>query len=81
MDGTRRYHPESSNQDIKGHTWYVLTDQWILAQKHRIPRMQPINHMKLKKKEEQSVDALILPTVGNKIITGGGEREGSGSEG
>ena len=35
-------------------------DKWILAKKLRIPTIQPTNHMELKKKEDQSVDALIL---------------------
>jgi hypothetical protein len=37
-----------------------LTDKWILAQKLRIPKIQFINHMKLKNKEDQSVDTSIL---------------------
>jgi hypothetical protein len=37
--------------------------------------VQLTDHMKLKKKEEQSVDASILLKRGNKIITGGRERE------
>jgi hypothetical protein len=40
----------------KKHTWYVLTIKCILAQKLRIPKIQFTNHMKLKKKEDQSVD-------------------------
>jgi hypothetical protein len=38
------------------HTWYALNDKWILAQKLRIPKIQFAKHMKLKKKEDQSVD-------------------------
>jgi hypothetical protein len=33
MDGTIKCHPECGNPDTKEHTWYVLTDKWILAQK------------------------------------------------
>jgi hypothetical protein len=33
-----------------------LTDKWILVQKLGIPKIQFTNHMKLKKKEDQSVD-------------------------
>jgi hypothetical protein len=33
----------------------------------RIPKTQFAKHMKLKKKEDQSVDTLILPRRGNKI--------------
>ena len=32
------------------------SDKWILAQKLRIPKIQFAKHMKLKKKEDQSVD-------------------------
>ena len=39
------------------HTWYVLTDKWILAQKLRIPMIQPTNHVELKKKEDQTIYA------------------------
>jgi hypothetical protein len=39
---------------------YVLTDNWILAQKFRIPKMQFADHMKPKKKEDQNVDASVL---------------------
>ena len=44
----------------KEHTWYVLTDKWILAQKLGIPKIQFTNQMKLINKEDQSVDTLIL---------------------
>jgi hypothetical protein len=36
MDGTRKY-PEQGKLRPKGHTWYVLTDKWIIAKKLRIP--------------------------------------------
>jgi hypothetical protein len=45
----------------------ALTDKWILAQKLRIPKIQFAKHMKLKKKEDQSVDTSILLRRGNKI--------------
>ena len=45
----------------------MLTDKWILAQKLRIPKIQFAKHMKLKKKEDQSVDTSILLRRGNKI--------------
>jgi hypothetical protein len=47
-----------------------------LAPKLRITRIQLINHMKLNKKDHQSVDASILLRRGNKIIMGGKWREG-----
>jgi hypothetical protein len=40
---------------------------WILAQKLRIPKIQFAKHMKLKKKEEQSMDTTFLLRMGNKI--------------
>jgi hypothetical protein len=39
----------------------------MLAQKLRIPKIQYGKHMKLNKKEEQSVDTSILLRRGNKI--------------
>ena len=47
-----------------------------LAQKLRIPMIQPTNHIQLKKKENQSIDDLILHRTGTKIITGARGREG-----
>ena len=54
------YHHQWGNPITKEHTSYALTDKWILAQKLRIPKIQFAKHMKLKKKEDQSVDTLIL---------------------
>jgi hypothetical protein len=56
--------------EVKEHTWYVLTDKWILAQKLGIPEIQFTDHMKLKKKEDQSVDASVLIRKENEILTG-----------
>jgi hypothetical protein len=42
--------------------------------------MKPTNHMELKKKEDQSVDASVLHRRGNKIITGNRGKEGSWRE-
>ena len=67
MDGSEGYHPDWDNPITKEHTWYALTDKWILAQKLRIPKIQFAKHMKLKKKEDQSVDSLFLLRMGNKI--------------
>jgi hypothetical protein len=41
--------------------------QWILAQKLRIPKVQFVKHMKLKKEEDQIVDTSILLRRRNKI--------------
>jgi hypothetical protein len=54
----------------KEHTWYVLIDKWILVQKLRIPKIQYTDHMKLKRKEGQSVDTSFLLRMGNKIPMG-----------
>jgi hypothetical protein len=45
----------------------VLTDKWKLAQNLGIPKIQFINHMKLKKKEDQSVDTCNLIRRVNKM--------------
>ena len=60
MDGTRKYHPEWGNRITKEHTWYALTGKWILAPKLQITKIQFTDHMKLKKKEDQSVGATVL---------------------
>jgi hypothetical protein len=44
----------------------------------RIPMIQLTDHMKPKKKEDQSMDALVLLRRGNKIIIGGRRREWEG---
>jgi hypothetical protein len=67
MDGSGGYHPEWGNPITKEHTIYALTDKWILAQKLGLQKIQFTNHMKLKKKEDQSVDTSIHLRRGNKI--------------
>ena len=67
MDGSEGYRLEWGKPITKEHTWYAFTDKWILAQKLRIPKIQFVKHMKLKKKEDQSVDTSILLRRGNKI--------------
>jgi len=47
---------------------YALTDKWILAQKLQLPKMQSKDHMKLKKMDDQNVDASLLLKKGNKNI-------------
>ena len=64
----------------KKHTWYALTDKWISAQKLRIPKIQITDHMKLKKKKDQSVGALVILRRGNKILTGGNTETKCGPE-
>ena len=78
MDRTRKYHPELGNPIT--HTWYALTDKWILAQNLGIPKIQFIEHMKLKKKEDQSIDISVLFRRGNKIPMGGDTETKCGAE-
>ena len=44
----------------QSHTWFALTDKWLLAQMLRIPKIQFTDHMKLMELEGQSVGALVL---------------------
>jgi hypothetical protein len=67
MDGSGGYHPEWGKPITKEHSWYALIDKWILAQKLRILKIQFAKHMKLKKKEDQSVDTSFHLRMGNKI--------------
>ena len=46
-----------------------------MAQKLRKPKIQFTDHMKLKKKEDQSVGALVLLKKGNKITHGAKYRD------
>jgi hypothetical protein len=68
MDVSGGYHPEWGKPITKEVTWYALTDKWILAQKHRIPKIQFAKHKKIKKKEDQSVETLFLLRIGEKNI-------------
>ena len=52
----------------------------ILTQKLRIPKIQFIDHMKLKKKEDQSVDASFLLRRENKILKRGSTETMCGAE-
>jgi hypothetical protein len=56
MDRTRKHHPEWDNPVAKDHTWYALTDKWILAPKLQITRIQFTDHMKLNNKENQRTE-------------------------
>jgi hypothetical protein len=57
-------------QSQKNTQWYALTDKWILPYNLRIPKIQFTDHMKLKKKEDQIVDASVLLRKANKILIG-----------
>jgi hypothetical protein len=65
VDGTRKHHPEWGNPIIKEHTWYILTDKWILATKLGISKIKFTDHTQHKKKEDQSVGVLFLFRKGN----------------
>jgi hypothetical protein len=52
----------------------------VLAQKLRIPKIQFKNHMKLKKKEDQSVTTSVLFRRGNKITMEGVRERNCGAE-
>jgi hypothetical protein len=68
MDGTRKYHPERGNPITKEHTWYALSEKWILSQKLGVPKVQFTDHMKLKKKEDRSIDTSVFLRRRNKIL-------------
>ena len=54
----------------------VLTDRWILGKELGIPMKQITDHMKLKRKEDQRVDASVLLRRGNNIIKESRQWEG-----
>jgi len=45
-----------------------------------LPKIQSTDHMKLKAKEDQSVDASVLLRSGDKILTGGNMETKCGAE-
>jgi hypothetical protein len=65
MNGIRKYHPELGSPITKEHTWYVLTDKWIISPE--VLNTQCTDHMKLKKKEDHNVNTLVLFRRGIKI--------------
>jgi hypothetical protein len=62
------------------HGMHSLTDKWKLAPNLRILKIQFTDHMKLKKKEDQTVDASVFLRRGNKIFMGGNMEAKCGSE-
>ena len=62
MDGVGEHHPKRGNPVSKDHSWYALTDKWILAQKLRIPKTQFTYQMMSKKEEGEG------PGPGNMTI-------------
>jgi hypothetical protein len=67
MDVSRGYHPYGGNPITKEVIRYALNDKWILAQKHRTPKIQFAKHKKIKKRKDQWVDSSFLLRIGNKI--------------
>jgi hypothetical protein len=45
---------------------YALPEKWVLAQEFRILKIQFIDQMKLKKKDHQSINSMVLLTGGTK---------------
>ena len=65
----------------KEHTRYALTDKGVLAQKLQIFKTKFTDNMKLKKKEDQSVNGLVLLKRRNKILKNGATKCGAETEG
>jgi hypothetical protein len=63
LDGSGGYHPEWGNPITKEPTWYALTDEWLLAQKRRIPKIQFAKHMKVLLLLKLSTNAQWSPTI------------------
>ena len=61
-------------------TTHAFTDKLILAPKLQIPKIQFTDHMKPKKKEDQSVDVSVLLRRRNKILMGGNTETKCGAE-
>ena len=59
----------------------ALTEKQLLAQKLRVSKIQFSKHMKLKKKEGQRMDTLLLLRMGNKIPMEGVTKFGAKMEG
>jgi hypothetical protein len=64
----------------KDHTWYALSEKWVLTEKLRIPKIQFTEHIKVKKKEDQSVGASVFLGSGNKILIVGNMETKYGAE-
>ena len=43
MNGSGGYHPECGNPITKEHTWYALTDKWILISPEAWNTQDPIH--------------------------------------
>jgi hypothetical protein len=49
-------------------------DKWVLVQTLTMPRIQPTDHMELRRKEDQDMDASPMHRGRNIMIMGGGGR-------
>jgi hypothetical protein len=67
MDGSGGYLTKCGNPITKEVTRQALTDEWILSQKLRTPKIQFAKQKKIKKKENQRMDTSFLLRIGNKI--------------
>jgi hypothetical protein len=56
----------------------MISSRYILAQKHRTPKIQFAKHKKIKKREDQWVDTSFLYRMGNKIPIGATETKFGG---
>ena len=61
MDGSRKYYPELGNSVTKEHTWYVLNNKLIAGKEYEIHMVKLMDHMKLKREEDQSVGGYFSP--------------------
>ena len=61
----------------KSHSWYVLTDKWILAIKYRIPMIHSTDPKKLNKKEFQRTRRMDenLQLLGLVVVSLGSPRD------
>ena len=67
MDGSGGYHPEWSNPITKEHTWYALTDKWILVRSSEYPRYNLQNTWNSRRRKTKVWILWFLLEVGNKI--------------
>jgi len=70
MDGSRKYHPEWGKAVTNEHMWDAPNDKQILDQNLGILHISFTDHVRLKKKEDQNVNASVLLRRGNKILMG-----------
>ena len=73
MDGCTKYHPELGNSITKEHTWYALTEKWILAQSLEYSRYnsQTTWSSKWWKTKMWILWSFLGREMGNEILKGG----------